>query len=255
MAIDNAQLSNPIRDTSAQAIRLAKTLVRSAKFGAIGVIEPITKEPFVSRVAVATAMNGAPLILISNLSTHTQALRADSRCSILLGEPAKGDPLAYPRVTLQCEAEFLDRDGTTGQQVRDRYLRRNPKGKLYADFGDFSFVRLNPKRASLNGGFGQAFRLTDTDLLCDIHESTLFEQAETDILHHMNSNHQNAVQSIGKFVSEKYARKWRITGVDPDGIDLSGADTSTRVWFDSPATSINDVRLKLIDLATRSQKS
>jgi heme iron utilization protein len=254
MATDTAQQGNPIRDTSAQAIRLAKSLMRSAKFGALAVIEPVSKDPFVSRVAVATTMNGAPLILVSALSTHTQALRADPRCSLLLGEPEKGDPLAYPRVTLQCEAEFLERDSTTGLQARDRYLRRNPKGKLYADFGDFSFVKLNPTRAALNGGFGQAFRVTSADLLCDSEHSTLIEHAETDILHHMNTEHQNAVQSIGTFFSEKTARKWRLTGVDPDGIDISGADKSARIWFDLPANSINSVRLKLMDLAARSRK-
>lgn len=253
MANDTAQQDNPIRDTSAQAIRLAKTILRSAKFGALAVIEPTTKDPFVSRVAVATAMNGAPLILVSSLSTHTQALRADSRCSLLLGEPAKGDPLAHPRVTLQCEAEFLDRDTKAGQAARERYLRRNPKGKLYADFGDFSFVKLNPKRASLNGGFGQAFRLTDTDLLCDGEHSTLLEHAETDILQHMNSDHQNALQNMGAFFSEKTARKWKMTGIDADGIDISGGEVLARIWFDTPADSINSVRLKLMDLATRSR--
>ncbi|TJW76115.1 MAG: HugZ family protein, partial [Mesorhizobium sp.] len=57
-----------IRETDAEAVRLAKTLVRSARFGALAVIEPGTGAPLASRVGVATDMDGAPLILVSMLS-------------------------------------------------------------------------------------------------------------------------------------------------------------------------------------------
>ncbi|RVB06934.1 HugZ family protein, partial [Mesorhizobium sp. M7A.F.Ca.CA.004.06.2.1] len=39
-----------IRETDAEAIRLAKTLLRSARFGALAVIEPQTGSPLASRV-------------------------------------------------------------------------------------------------------------------------------------------------------------------------------------------------------------
>ncbi|RVB28703.1 HugZ family protein, partial [Mesorhizobium sp. M7A.F.Ca.CA.004.05.1.1] len=98
-----------IRETDAEAIRLAKTLLRSARFGALAVIEPQTGSPLASRVGVATDIDGAPLILVSMLSAHTGALLADPRCSLLLGEPGKGDPLAHPRLTLICQAARLER--------------------------------------------------------------------------------------------------------------------------------------------------
>ncbi|RUY85655.1 HugZ family protein, partial [Mesorhizobium sp. M7A.F.Ca.CA.001.10.2.1] len=63
-----------IRETDAEAIRLAKTLLRSARFGALAVIEPQTGSPLASRVGVATDIDGAPLILVSMLSAHTGAL-------------------------------------------------------------------------------------------------------------------------------------------------------------------------------------
>ena len=43
-----------IRETDAEAIRLARTLIRSARFGALAVIEPATGSPLASRVGVAT---------------------------------------------------------------------------------------------------------------------------------------------------------------------------------------------------------
>jgi putative heme iron utilization protein len=44
--------------------------------------------------------------------------------------------------------------------LKTLYLARHPKAQLYADFPDFIFIRLKPLGASLNGGFGKAFRLT-----------------------------------------------------------------------------------------------
>jgi len=107
----------------------------------------------------------APLTLISSLAFHTAALRADPRCSLLLGEPGeRGDPLTHPRVTLACRADFLPRDGGDHARIRAHYLQTHPKATLYVDFADFSFVVFAVESAALNGGFGKAFRLTASDL-------------------------------------------------------------------------------------------
>ncbi len=86
-------------------------------------------------------------------------------CSLLVGEPmGKGDPLTYPRLTLQCRAQFVARPGTDHDALRALYLAQQPKAKLYIDFGDFNLVRLIVTDAHLNGGFGQAYRLTPEDV-------------------------------------------------------------------------------------------
>ena len=135
-----------------------------ARHGALAVLEPGSGWPMASRVALALDADGAPIILISGLSAHTPALEADGRCTLLAGEPGAGDPLAHPRLTLFATARKLARDSPEGQRARERYLQAQPKAALYADFGDFAFWRLEPARASLNGGFGKAFALTAADL-------------------------------------------------------------------------------------------
>jgi putative heme iron utilization protein len=82
----------------------------------------------------------------------------------LLGEPDKGDPLAHPRITIQCSAARIDRDSDETIILRTLFLSRHPKSALYIDFPDFLFIRLTMMEASLNGGFGKAFRLTALDL-------------------------------------------------------------------------------------------
>lgn len=150
---------DPIRPTDEEARALARGLVAGARFGALGVIDPEGGGPLVTRVAVGWD-GAAALILVSDLSLHTRALAADPACSLLVGEPGpRGDPLTHPRLTLVARAEAADKAG-----LREMWLAAHPKAALYYDFVDFRMLRLVPRLAHLNGGFGRAFRLTAEDL-------------------------------------------------------------------------------------------
>lgn len=156
---------SPIRPTDDAARELARSLLADARHGALGVIHPDSGGPMVSRVAVGLDADAIPVILVSDLSTHTHALRALPACSLLVGEPGpRGDPLTHPRLTLQAEAAFVPRTAGSRAVLRERWLAAHPKAGLYVDFADFNFVRLAPMRAYLNGGFGKAFVLEPADL-------------------------------------------------------------------------------------------
>lgn len=154
-----------IRETDEDARNQARVLIQTAAHAALAVIDPETGFPSVSRVLTATDIDGAPVILVSGLSAHTRALLKDPRTSILFGEPGKGDPLAHPRLTLRCKAERIDRLSEAHHRIREIFLERHPKSKLYIDFPDFCFFRLVPLDASLNGGFGKAYILSSKDLM------------------------------------------------------------------------------------------
>lgn len=136
---DRQEPKSVIRPTDDQARQLAKGLVRAARFGALAAIEAGSGDPLASRVAVATDLDGTPVILTSTLSGHTAAIKETPACSLLVGEPGKGDPLAHPRVSLFCEARQIERGSKDHTRVRRRYLARHPKAELYVDFGDFAF--------------------------------------------------------------------------------------------------------------------
>lgn len=156
---------NPIHETTPAAIAQVKSLIETARFGALAVLPPQTHAPNVSRIALGTTHEGHPMTLVSDLSTHTKALRENPNCGLLIGEPEdKGDPLTYPRVSLQARAVFVRRQDALQSGLRDHYLATHPKSKLYIDFTDFNFMTFDILRADLNGGFGKAFRLTADDL-------------------------------------------------------------------------------------------
>jgi len=156
---------DPIRPTDDAARALARGLLAEARHGALAVRLPDDGTPMVTRIAIALDTARAPITLISTLSQHTRALRADPACSLLVGEPGpRGDPLTHPRLTIQARADFIPRPGADHDLQRAAYLEQVPKARLYIDFADFSLVRLQIAAAFLNGGFGKAYRLSAGDL-------------------------------------------------------------------------------------------
>lgn len=156
---------NPIRPTDTEARSLARGLMTHARFAALGVLDPQSGAPMVSRIAFGCTPQGQPLTLVSDLSHHTKALIAQPAASVLIGEPgSRGDPLTHPRLTLQAQAAFTRHGTPAYAELAAHYLRDHPKARLYIDFADFSFVIFHVTKAYLNGGFGKAFVLTPDDL-------------------------------------------------------------------------------------------
>lgn len=221
-----------LRETDDEARRLARILLRSARSCALAVIEPETGFPFASRTLTGTDTDGVPVILVSALSVHTGALRADPRASLLAGEPGKGDPLAHPRLTVIARAEEVARRGAAHKALRERFVRRHPKAKLYIDFPDFAFFRLVPERANLNGGFGKAFLLTADDLTIRSPARAALAEMETGAVDHMNSDHSEAAGLYARHYCGARDGDWTIVGLDAAGVDLSSGDRLARLEFE-----------------------
>ncbi|MGB5068465.1 MAG: pyridoxamine 5-phosphate oxidase, partial [Albidovulum sp.] len=135
------QKTNPVHIPDDAARRLARDILDGAKTAALAVIHPQTHAPYVSRIAFATTSDGAGLSLISGLAAHCQALRADPRASLLLGDVSpRGDPLNQPRLSLHARADFCDPASAAQPDLRALWLSHHPKSKLYIDFADFVFV-------------------------------------------------------------------------------------------------------------------
>jgi len=154
---------SPIQPVDDAARALAHTLLAQARHAALAVLHPDTGAPHVSRIGFALGPDRQPVSLMSTLVLHTRALLENPTCSLLIAEPpAKGDPLAFARLTLTARAVFVARPDSAA--IRDTYLAIHPKSRLYVDFTDFHFVRFTVSKGDLNGGFGKAYALAPTDM-------------------------------------------------------------------------------------------
>jgi putative heme iron utilization protein len=155
---------NPINETDAEALHLTSDLLLSAKYMALGVSEIETGVPLVSRVSGVWTPETGLFFVASDLSVHSKCLKENSMCSVMIGEPGKGDGLAHPRITLIGHSQRLPNDYTSRTDLRAAFLKVHPKAELYIDFADFGFYPLHAERALLNGGFGKAYHLNKSDL-------------------------------------------------------------------------------------------
>lgn len=239
----------PPRDpqaTQAAAIGDAKRLMRLARTGALGTLEPDSGAPLVTLVGVASDFDGEPLFLLSALSRHTRHLAADPRASVLLAQaPERGDPLNNPRVTLGGQIERM-----SGELPQRRYLQRNPKAKLYAGFADFGFFRLRVESIHFNGGFGRAAPLAVADVLAPRDAEATLMEAEPALLDWVNGFGDESVARLaGRRSSGR--RVWKAIGLDAEGLDLSAGSLCARLQFASPAPDVFGWRERLNALEGR----
>jgi putative heme iron utilization protein len=233
---------------------VAKMLLRTTRAGALATIDRNTGHPFASLVNVAPDIDGAPLIIISRLSTHTANLEKDGRASLLLASTGPGDPLAHPRLTVLGTFALIARSDTREARMRRRFLARHPKSELYSGFADFSFWRLGVVSAHLNAGFGRAADLQSADVLTDITGAEKLIEAEASAIAHMNADHAEAVRLYATKLLDGADGHWRLVGLDPEGLDLALGDTTLRLPFPQRVTTAERLREVVANLAAKARR-
>ena len=204
----------------------AKKLLREGRSGALATLMPGSGDPYCSLVNVATAADGAPLLLISRLAVHTKNVLVDPRVSLMIDERKEGDPLQGGRVMLMGTAA-----ATGDADVRRRYLDRQPEAEMFAGFADFAFYRLVLKSAHLVAGFGRIVDLQPQDILTETGDASELVVAEPEILAHMNGDHAEAVRLYATKLLGARDGEWRCVGCDPEGLELQLERTALRLPF------------------------
>src|SRR5258708_16512622 len=162
------------------APRLARSLLRRSRQGALATLMAGSGDPFCSLVNVASHPDGSPILLISRLAVHTKNILGDSRVSLMLDERAGGDPLEGSRIMLAGRAQQVT--ASDRELCRRRYLNAHPSAEAFVDFKDFSFFRIHPEGTHLVPGFGRILDLKPEQFLTDLSDaSALFEPEQNAI--------------------------------------------------------------------------
>lgn len=224
--------------------RHARHLVRAATTASLATLMEVPDQgaPYASLVLVACDHDGAPLLLISDLAEHTKNIARDGRVSLLFdGTAGYDDPLTGPRVSLTGTARRSDEP-----RHRARYLARHSSAAQYADFGDFSFYRVDAARAHLVAGFG---RITWVEpFLLDASAVQGMIDAEVGIVSHMNADHADAIAAYAEVLLGLQPGNWQMTGIDAEGCDLCLDSLTARLAFREPIADAAAARAALIAL-------
>jgi putative heme iron utilization protein len=212
------------------ARRLLRASDRAALATSLAGREPAEAEtwPYASLVLLACDHDVAPLLLMSDLAEHARNIAADNRMALLVdGTAGRVDPLTGPRVTVLGRAEKTD-----DPRLKARFVARHPSAALYADFADFHLYRVATARAHFVAGFGRIHWIEAADLVFDATASALADAEET-LIAALGNN----ADRLAQLATGRRAEGWRITGIDPEGLDLRREGAVARVELPDPAGS------------------
>ena len=227
--------------------RLARSLLRRRREGALATLMAGSGDPYCSLVNVASHADGSPILLISRLAVHTKNILSDSRVSLMLDERGKGDPLEGARIMLQGRAEEVAAPELEG--VRRRYLNAHPSAEAFVDFKDFSLFRIRASGTHLVAGFGRIVDLKPQQFLTEISDAPALLEAEQSAIDHMNADHRDAINLYATRLLGAEPADWRCTGCDPDGLYLQAGAQTLRLDFAQRVTNPGELRKVLVSLA------
>jgi len=233
--------------TDFDAAKLARTLLRRSRQGALATLMAGSGDPYCSLVNVASHADGSPILLISRLALHTRNILGDPRVSLMLDERAEGDPLEGSRIMLAGRTE--EASGDEMAILRRRYLNAHPSAETFVNFKDFSFFRIRPAGAHLVAGFGRIVDLKPEQFLTDISDADALLEAEQGAIDHMNADHRDSMNLYATKLLGAEAADWRCTGCDPDGIDMQAGTTTLRLDFPERVIGPGELRKVLVKLA------
>jgi putative heme iron utilization protein len=204
--------------------------------------------PYASLVLVATAPDGAPLLLVSDLSQHAKNMAADARVSLLFdGTVGLDEPLTGSRVSVLGRADRRDEPA-----LLQRFCARHPSAELYAGFTDFHIYRIAVERAHLVAGFGRIHWVEAADLLPPGVDA--LADAEASIVQHMNKDHADVVRLYANALLGRPGEGWVMTGVDAEGADLRCGGAVARLDFSVKVLDSEGARQELVRLAAEARR-
>jgi putative heme iron utilization protein len=228
------------------AAKLARSLLRRSRQGALATLMAGSGDPYCSLVNVASHPDGSPILLISRLALHTRNILGDSRISLMLDERAEGDPLEGSRIMLAGRAE--EATGDAAAILRRRYINAHPSAEAFVKFKDFSFFQIRPAGAHLVAGFGRIVDLKPEQFLTDISDAEALLEAEQGAVEHMNEDHREAMNLYATRLLGADAADWSCTGCDPDGMDMQAGPKALRLDFPERVTTGTELRKILVKL-------
>ncbi len=225
------------------AIRVARTLLRTSRITTLATLDP-GGYPHSTVTNLIVEPDGVPVIFMASLAIHARNIEADPRVSITVAD-TRGDVMTSPRLTLSGRAVRVARDDVS--PLKARYIERFPKAKLYLGLPDALLCRIRAEAVQLNGGPAQnANAVMPEDLQTTLGPASELMAAVPALVVSLN-NEGDLPTRLAEAAGADPGR-WRVSGIDPEGIDLSTPVELARLWFTSPVITREGFDATLADL-------
>jgi len=145
-----------------------------------------------SVVGFAPDEMGRPIFIFSGMSTHTQDLLTDSRCSVTIASKEfKG--AADGRVNLMGHVNLVQ-SKEEKELLKDLYLAKHPNA-FWVNFGDFNWFRMDDIiDIRFVGGFARAGNVSPDDYMAAKPDPIM--KFGMHIANHMNDDHSDATKAM-----------------------------------------------------------
>ncbi len=223
---------------------VARRLMRTGRMATLATLDAETNGgPYASLTLTACGHDAAPLLLLSDLARHSRNIAADGRVSLLFAKSNR-EALSQGRASVIGRAELCD-----DPLLKNRFLARHASTRSFAQFTDFRLYRIEVDSVHFVGGFGDIHTIDRADVMFDTATMGSLADAESEIIEHMNADHSESVNLYAHNLVGRPGMDWRLTGIDPEGIDLGRNDADARLDFDAVVGNPEAARAALVKLA------
>ncbi|XP_057722078.1 uncharacterized protein LOC130936105 [Arachis stenosperma] len=205
--------------------------------------------PSGSMVDFACDANGYPILAVSDLAVHTKDLAANPKCSLLVPR----DPEDRTDLVVILHGDAVSVPENDKEAVRAAYLARHPNA-FWVDFGDFHFLRIEPKVVRYVSGVATAL-LGSGEFSPDEYKAAKVDplaQFSKPVASHMNKDHAEDTTVIVQHWTSVPVESAYMLDVDSVGFNVKagykGDTFKLRVPFPRRAEDRKDIKTLIVEM-------
>ncbi|KAF8398561.1 hypothetical protein HHK36_017492 [Tetracentron sinense] len=212
--------------------------------------------PSGSMVDFACDLDGFPIFAVSNLAVHTKDLLANPKCSLLVAK----DPEDRTDLIITLHGDAISVSEKDRESVRTAYLRRHPDA-FWVDFGDFHFMRIEPKVVRYVSGVATAL-LGSGEFTKEDYKAAQVDpisQFAIPVTSHMNKDHAEDTKAIVQHSTSIPVDFAYMLDLDSLGFNVKagyqGDTFKLRIPFPRRADDRKDVKTLIVEMLQAAKTS
>lgn len=205
--------------------------------------------PSGSMVDFACDADGSPILAVSSLAVHSKDLSANAKCSLLVAR----DPEDRTDLVITLHGNAVPVSENDRAAVRSTYLATLPNA-FWVDFGDFQFMRIEPKVVRYVSGVATAL-LGSGEFSNEEYKVAKVDpiaQFSKPVTSHMNKDHADDTKAIVEHSTSIPVDFAHMLDLDSLGFNVKagyqGSTFKLRIPFPRRAEDRKDVKTLIVEM-------